>query len=204
MVLYINDLPEIVTSSVKLFADDTKLYNQITRGNSEGGDRIQADLQTLEGWSNTWPAIKVQCPQMQMYAHGLRQPIQKLHLRWGDDKAGFAILYRAYIRPHLEYCVQAWSPYLQKDIKCLEKVQRRATKLVPSLREKEYEERMKELDLYPLVVRIVRGDLIETFKILSGFEDIDASMFSVVKTTTRGHSIRVRNKEGPRFKYPQK
>ena len=120
------------------------------------------------------------------------------------DKAGFAILYRAYIRPHLEYCVQAWSPYLQKDIKCLEKVQRRATKLVPSLREKEYEERMKELDLYPLVVRIVRGDLIETFKILSGFEDIDASMFSVVKTTTRGHSIRVRNKEGPRFKYPQK
>ena len=70
-------------------------------------------------------------------------------------------------------------------------MQRRATKLVPSLREKEYEERMKELDLYPLVVRRVRGDLIETFKILSGFEDIDASMFSVVKTTTRGHSKKV-------------
>ena len=67
-VLYINDLPEIVTSSVKLFADDTKLYNQITRGNSEGGDRIQADLQTLEGWSNTWllkfNASKCKCMHM--------------------------------------------------------------------------------------------------------------------------------------------
>ena len=76
--------------------------------------------------------------------------------------------------------------HLHKDIKCLEKVQRRVTKLVPSLGEKEYEERMKELDLYPLAVRRVRGDLIETFKILSGFEDIDASMFSVVKLPQEG------------------
>ena len=83
------------------------------------------------------------------------------------DKDGFAVLYRAYIRPHLEYCVQAWCPYLQEDIKSLEKVQRRATKSVPSLRERSYEERLKELNLYPLEVRRARGDVIETFKILN-------------------------------------
>ena len=46
------------------------------------------------------------------------------------DKTSFLILYKGFIRPHLEYAIQAWSPYLKKDIEYLEKVQRRATKLV--------------------------------------------------------------------------
>ena len=50
------------------------------------------------------------------------------------DKESFAILYKAYIRPHMEYGVQAWNPYQIGDIKTLEKIQKRATKLVPSLR----------------------------------------------------------------------
>ena len=84
------------------------------------------------------------------------------------DAESFAILYKAYIRPHLEYCVQAWCPYLKKDIKTLEKVQRRATKLVPKLRKQPYNQRLKALNLYPLEVRRIRGDLIETFKIMNG------------------------------------
>jgi len=43
------------------------------------------------------------------------------------DKESFLILYKAYTRPHLEYCVQSWSPSLVKDITCLEQIQRRAT-----------------------------------------------------------------------------
>ena len=113
------------------------------------------------------------------------------------DKQGFAILYKAYIRPHLEYCVQAWSPYLQKDIQCLEKVKRRATKLVPSIRDLNYEERLNILGLYPLEIRRIRGDLIETFKMLNGIEEIsedDRAMFQLSKSTTRGHSMKIYKK----------
>ena len=48
-------------------------------------------------------------------------------------------LYKMYVIPHLEYCIQVWSPYLAKDIDLLEKVQRRATKLLPSLFDLPYE-----------------------------------------------------------------
>ena len=51
------------------------------------------------------------------------------------DRETFNIVYNTYIRPHIEYCVQAWSPYDAKDILMLEKVQRRATKLVIGLKE---------------------------------------------------------------------
>jgi len=54
------------------------------------------------------------------------------------DIEEFNLLYKAYIRPHLEYCIQVWSPYLRKDIECLERMQRRATKLVGSLKKKPY------------------------------------------------------------------
>ena len=79
------------------------------------------------------------------------------------DRETFNIVYNTYIRPHLEYCVQAWSPYDAKDILMLEKVQRRATKLVIGLKEFIYEERLTQLKLYRLEELRLQGDLIETF-----------------------------------------
>ena len=50
------------------------------------------------------------------------------------------ILYKTYVRSHLEYCVQVWSPFLTGDIDALERVQHRATKLIPTIANLPYEQ----------------------------------------------------------------
>ena len=75
---------------------------------------------------------------------------------------------------HHTKSVQTWSPYLKKDIRILEKVQRRATRLIHGLEGLSYEDRLERTGLYSLECRRQRGDLIETFKILKGLEEIRA------------------------------
>ena len=74
-------------------------------------------------------------------------------------------LYTTYVRPHLEFAVSAWNPYLKKDINTLEKVQRRATKISPTIKNLTYENRLQALKLTTLEKRRIRGDLIQKFKI---------------------------------------
>ena len=93
------------------------------------------------------------------------------------DKEIFLSLYPVLVRPLLEYCVQVWSPYKQRYIDLIEKVQERATKLVPRLRRIPYDDRLIELGLTRLVERRFRGDMIESHKILTNKEDIDPEIF---------------------------
>ena len=97
-------------------------------------------------------------------------------------------LYNSLIRPLLEYAVQFWSPTLRKDIERLERVQARATKLIPSIRRLSYQDRLKALGLFSLETRRLRGQLIEVFKILNGFDNVDhRNLFSLNTNSTRNH-----------------
>ena len=71
----------------------------------------------------------------------------------------------AFVRPHLEYAIQFWSPNYIKKQNLLERVQRRVTKLIPTLCNVSYEEQLKQLDMFTLHKRRIRGDMIEVFKI---------------------------------------
>ena len=102
-------------------------------------------------------------------------------------------LYNSLVRPLLEYCVQAWCPYYHKDVDKLERVQRRVTKMIPCLRNKSYEERLKELDLFSLKHRRLRGDLIQAFKIIKGIDNMDCSKYFTIDSSnyTRGNGCKI-------------
>ena len=88
-------------------------------------------------------------------------------------------LYKAMVRPHLDYCIQAWRPHLRKDIDRLEKVQRRATKMIEGLEGCSYLDRLRILRLTTLETRFVRADLIEVYKIFNGLDSLDLGRYFV-------------------------
>ena len=96
-----------------------------------------------------------------------------------------------------ETCLFLTTAYHKKDIDMLERVQRRSTKIIQKLRNISYEMRLKECGLTTLETRRLRGDQIEVFKILNGYENIDRNIFFTVKEErrTRGHGVTLAKKQ---------
>ena len=88
----------------------------------------------------------------------------------------FKILYPTFVRPHLEYASSVWNSISMQHETKLEGIQRRATKMVVETRTMEYEDRLKALGLTTLELRRKRGDLIQTYKIINGFEEVGIDM----------------------------
>jgi hypothetical protein len=93
------------------------------------------------------------------------------------NKTTWINLYKAYVRPHLEYASPVWNPWYVKDISALEKIQERAVRMCSGLKSNTYENKLKEVGLDTLVTRREKIDLTQVWKILHGFDNLDESIF---------------------------
>ena len=237
--IFINDLPDDVNTSCKVFADDTKIYDD-----TSNHIKIQEDLYSMQKWTEKWNLyfnvqkckvmhIGKNNPQTKyfMKLESSRQELEKcseekdLGITFDPtlnfdihidnitkkanqmlgiirrtfsymDKSIFQKLYKALVRSHLEYGNVIWYPHLKRQSIQIEKIQRRATKLVPECKDLTYDKRLKLLNLFSLKGRRVRGDLIQVYKIFQGIDDIDSKKLLPLSTyhSTRNQGFKLRKR----------
>ena len=229
-VLFVNDLPDNLKSSIKLFADDLKLI-----GNASKPEEIEQDIRELEEWEDTWllrfnpekckvmhidynnnprncyildgvalTEVETECDlgletnASLTWSESIKGSISKANrmTAWiarnilSRSKEVMLLIYKALIRPHIEYCVQIWSPTPQygnwATIIQLENVQRKFTRLIEGIGLLPYGERLTRLNLTTLAERRLRADLIEAYKIVNRSVNYGGS---ILKVSVSGHNL---------------
>ena len=234
-IIYINDLPDTVSCSIKVFADDTKIYQNISL--SLGPEKLQRDLEAVVLWSDSWqlPFSETKCKTLHLgsgnpcHQYAMRgapldvspverdlgvflDPVLKFRKQAAAavskgnqmlalvkrsfvclDMVTLPLLFKSLVRPHLEYGNLIWGPFNRADQKLLERVQRRATKLVAEIKHLPYQERLRRLNLPSLYHQRRRGDMIAVYQILNGSIDVQPNQFFEPATSavTRGHGMKL-------------
>ena len=238
-LMFINDISDGVRNTLKLFADDSKIYKTIK--SHQDALELENDLDCLMSWSDRWQ-LSFNVKKCKVLHMGLTNMQHKYTMRYGNDKVAlsevesekdlgimfdsemkfqahindvcnrgyqriavirrtftymdkdmFLLLYKSLIRPVLEYGNTVWSVYFKKEGEKLEKVQRRATKMVQAIKHFPYPDRLKYLDLPTLVYRRRRADLLQVFRYFSGLDQYKGENIFILDRSkiTRGHSLRL-------------
>jgi hypothetical protein len=154
-----------------------------------------SSLKDLGVWISCDLKPSIQCLKAASKSHRMLSIIKLCfkHL----DAPTLVKLYKAFVRPIIDYCSVAWCPYYMKDIDELEKVQRRMSRMLPHLKQMTYEERLAHLRLSSLKLRRLRYDLISVFNILNNCMNLDSNLFFTYQNSvSRESSVSTRGSEG--------
>ena len=111
--------------------------------------------------------------------------------------------YRSCVRSHLKYCIQFWAPINVKDEDMLEGVQRKATEMIPILRNLSYEERLKRMGIFSLRRKRLRGVMIGMLKMIRGIDEANLEKLFLYRRgwKSKKTQFKFKNQKANKLKY---